>query len=192
MEKIEAGSRVLIFTKGRINWAHGKKGTVVRRDGCLLDNLEPIWVVKVDGMDPNKPPYGLIHCKDTELDILEEPKGDDPVNHPSHYADGKYECIDYMEGHGYILNGYLFNAVKYLSRAGKKDPDKKDEDIQKALWYLKRMLEVREKTDFPDISTKDYLADKGLTGTIQGLALQLIEKQEYKLAIEALESHDKH
>ena len=65
----------------------------------------------------------------------------DAVNHPSHYADGKIECIDYIqdkltkeEFQGYCKG----NALKYISRAGKKNPDKYNEDLQKAIWYLKR------------------------------------------------------
>ena len=38
--------------------------------------------------------------------------------------------------------------MKYVSRAGKKDPTKKLEDLKKALWYLTRgiyRLEMTEK-----------------------------------------------
>ena len=41
------------------------------------------------------------------------------------------------------------NAVKYISRAGKKDPAKKIEDLQKAAWYIdheiKRLQMEEEK-----------------------------------------------
>ncbi|WP_270396299.1 DUF3310 domain-containing protein [Mediterraneibacter massiliensis] len=61
------------------------------------------------------------------------------VNHPSHYNDGKIEAIDYIEDKK--LGFHLGNAVKYISRAGKKDKGKKAEDIRKAIWYLERYLE---------------------------------------------------
>lgn len=32
------------------------------------------------------------------------------------------------------------NAVKYISRAGKKDPSKIIEDLEKARWYLEREI----------------------------------------------------
>ena len=44
----------------------------------------------------------------------------DPVNHPSHYTSGKIEVIDFLEDQGFPF--HLANAVKYIARAGKKDP----------------------------------------------------------------------
>lgn len=77
---------------------------------------------------------------------LEEPaprkQGYDAVNHPSHYTDGKIEVIDYIEDKG--LGYHLGNAVKYISRAGKKDPAKYIEDLKKAVWYLNREIEREE------------------------------------------------
>lgn len=65
----------------------------------------------------------------------------DPVNHPSHYCDGGIETIDYIEAKQ--LGYHLGNAVKYISRAGKKGPA--EEDIKKAIWYLERYL--KKKTE---------------------------------------------
>jgi hypothetical protein len=63
----------------------------------------------------------------------------DPVNHPSHYTQGKYEVIDVLED--WKLDFRLTNALKYISRAGKKDPAKTKEDLQKAIWYINRFIE---------------------------------------------------
>lgn len=79
----------------------------------------------------------------------------DMVNHPDHYK-GKngYECIDVMYnvfGKQEVQSFCLLNAFKYLYRCEKKD--KKDEDIQKAIWYLQKYLEFnkeQEKQDDPD------------------------------------------
>ena len=60
----------------------------------------------------------------------------DVVNRPAHYTDGKIEVIDFIEDKG--LNFHRGNAVKYISRAGKKDKSKEIEDLQKAIWYLER------------------------------------------------------
>lgn len=63
----------------------------------------------------------------------------DAVNHPSHYAEGwsnGAEVIDITEN----LNFNRGNAVKYIARAGVKDPDKLVEDLLKARWYLNREL----------------------------------------------------
>ena len=55
----------------------------------------------------------------------------DPVCHPSHYTDGKIEVIEFIEDKQ--LGFHLGNAVKYISRAGKKDLAKTVEDLQKAM-----------------------------------------------------------
>ena len=65
---------------------------------------------------------------------------DDPVEHPKHYTDGGIECIDYIEAKG--LGYHLGNAVKYITRAGKKDPAKTIEDLEKAVWYIQRKIEL--------------------------------------------------
>ena len=62
----------------------------------------------------------------------------DVVNHPAHYTDGKIEVIDYIEDKK--LGYHLGNAVKYISRAGKKDPEKEIEDLEKAVWYIQRQI----------------------------------------------------
>lgn len=62
-----------------------------------------------------------------------------PVNHPAHYTDGKIEVIDFIEDKK--LGFHLGNAVKYISRAGKKNPAKTVEDLEKAAWYLNRHID---------------------------------------------------
>lgn len=82
--------------------------------------------------------------KDINGDVIEITDfNDNAVNHPSHYTDGKIECIDYIqdklseeEFQGYCKG----NALKYISRAGKKNPDKYAEDLKKAVWYLERAV----------------------------------------------------
>ena len=65
---------------------------------------------------------------------------DDPVQHPAHYTTGKIECIDYIEDKE--LGYHLGNAVKYITRAGKKDPAKTVEDLKKAVWYIQRKIKL--------------------------------------------------
>lgn len=65
-------------------------------------------------------------------------KKNDIVNHPSHYTDGNIEVIDFIEDKQ--LGFCLGNAVKYISRAGKKYKDKEIEDLEKAIWYIKRRI----------------------------------------------------
>ena len=63
----------------------------------------------------------------------------DNVNHPSHYTDGKIEVIDFIEDKN--LNFHRGNAVKYIARAGKKNPEKEVEDLEKAVWYTNREIQ---------------------------------------------------
>jgi hypothetical protein len=72
------------------------------------------------------------------------------VNHPNHYGgeNNKYEVIKVCEAWELDKDAYLFNVVKYVARAGKKDPTKVIEDLKKAKFYLERrimLLEAEEK-----------------------------------------------
>lgn len=85
----------------------------------------------------------LLKTKGKIIDMEEEPVENDPVNHPSHYTDTKIEVMDYIEDKGF--NFALGNAVKYISRAGKKDKNKTIQDLEKAEWYLNREIERLKK-----------------------------------------------
>lgn len=68
------------------------------------------------------------------------------VNHPSHYGgvDNQYEVIKVCEAWDLHADAYLFNVVKYVARAGKKDPAKELEDLKKAAFYLDRRIKLLE------------------------------------------------
>lgn len=75
-----------------------------------------------------------------------ETKKEEPVSavdHPAYYNTGKIEVIDYILDKN--LDFCLGNAVKYISRAGKKDPAKTIEDLKKALWYINKYIEILEE-----------------------------------------------
>ncbi len=59
------------------------------------------------------------------------------VDHPDHYKGRSLETINIIED--FQLNFCLGNAIKYILRAGKKG--ERQEDLQKAMWYLQRELE---------------------------------------------------
>lgn len=87
--------------------------------------------------------------KDSIRETIENQlKSADNVNHPSHYCDGKIEVIDFIEDKN--LNYHLGNVIKYVSRAGKKCPDKEIEDLKKARWYLDRYIEKLEEENEED------------------------------------------
>lgn len=70
------------------------------------------------------------------LPVITVPKFDN-VDHPSHYTSYKnIEVIQLTEQ----MNFNRGNAVKYIARAGLKDPDKELEDLEKARWYLDREI----------------------------------------------------
>ena len=64
----------------------------------------------------------------------------DSVNHPGHYNTGSVEVIDYIEDQK--LSFHLGNAIKYISRAGKKDSARTVEDLEKAVWYINRYINL--------------------------------------------------
>ena len=67
------------------------------------------------------------------------------VNHPQHYGgeNNEYETIKVIDA--WDLGFSLGNTVKYISRAGKKDPTKEIEDLKKALFYLEHHIKTLEK-----------------------------------------------
>lgn len=71
----------------------------------------------------------------------------DNVNHPPHYTAGGVETIDYLraklgvEGFVAYCTG---NAIKYCSRAGRKNDAA--EDYRKAAWYCERAAKALEGT----------------------------------------------
>ena len=70
-------------------------------------------------------------------------KQEDVVNKPDHYNTGNIECIDAIEESmsSIAFQGYLKgNCMKYLWRYDYKG--KPVEDLQKAQWYLARLLNV--------------------------------------------------
>lgn len=66
----------------------------------------------------------------------------DAVNHPPHYKSGGFEAIDVIEA--FKLSFCLGNTIKYILRAGVKDPAHELEDLKKARWYLDHEITQRE------------------------------------------------
>lgn len=60
--------------------------------------------------------------------------------------DSPYEVIKVIEAWGLQKDAYLFNVIKYVARAGKKDATKELEDLKKALYYLQRKIDKYEST----------------------------------------------
>lgn len=126
-------------------------------ENCKQIGLFPINVeIPVEGHQPIK---AVVSMCEKHLDYLQSEKhkhvsvgfethistrrfemGSSNINHPKHYNQGKIEVIEFIEDKNLGFN--LGNAVKYISRAGIKDPNKEVEDLEKAVWYLRRQIEL--------------------------------------------------
>ncbi len=84
---------------------------------------------------------------------------DEQVAHPQHYGgDTTYETIKVVEA--WNLGFRLGNAVKYISRAGKKggtDAATHIRDLEKAAWYLNREIAQRKAAYAADREEQDSL-----------------------------------
>lgn len=91
-----------------------------------------------------------VRCKYTlcpiEPDYMNRPilwegeESDDPINHPSHYNKGEIEVADFIADQK--LNFDRGNAIKYVCRAGSKDPEKEIQDLEKAIWYINHEIKM--------------------------------------------------
>ncbi len=67
----------------------------------------------------------------------------DNICHPSYYQ-GEFEYIDLMReiyGDETVRHFCICNAYKYRFRAGKKDGNTAEDDIKKAKWYERYLME---------------------------------------------------
>jgi hypothetical protein len=65
------------------------------------------------------------------------------VDHPAHYGgDVEHEVIKCLYAWGLERDAFLWNAVKYIARAWKKNDAL--EDLRKAKFYLDRRIEALE------------------------------------------------
>lgn len=107
--------------------------------GEAPENLNPSLAALIGALDPTQQLSAML--QDTQL-FLGEGRGE-AIEHPNHYRKGSgLEAIDAIEA--WDLNFNLGNVVKYVCRAGIKHNADKHEDLQKALWYLKRELGLPE------------------------------------------------
>ena len=68
----------------------------------------------------------------------------DMVDHPPHYNEGGLECIDYIKQQlGDQFPSYLEGSIiKYVHRHKYKDAN--IQDLEKARWYLNKLIEHYE------------------------------------------------
>ena len=73
---------------------------------------------------------------------MSEQQSYEHVNHPPHYGgvENTYEVIKVIEA--LEMDFHLGNTFKYIARAGKKGSDKEIQDLEKAMWYLQRKIDL--------------------------------------------------
>jgi len=105
-----------------------------------IADLTKVWEIKKDAFNRS-----MEKTKAGDYSFMSGIDGGkhDAVNRPSHYTMGSIEVIDAIESWG--LNYHRGNAVKYVARAGRKDASKEIEDLEKAVWYLRREIERLKK-----------------------------------------------
>jgi hypothetical protein len=103
-----------------------------------------VWPCTKCGMNTHIDIYSKNNsmCSNCASSYIEEDSAknmqEDIINKPKHYNFATIEPIDVIED--WDLDFRLANALKYISRAGKKDPTRTKEDLQKAIWYINRYI----------------------------------------------------
>ncbi len=70
-----------------------------------------------------------------------------PGPRPAYYGgqSNPYEVFQVLEAWGLDRDFYLGNVIKYVVRAGKKNPGAYKEDLEKAIVYLQKRIESLDK-----------------------------------------------
>ena len=104
----------------------------------------------------------------------------DKINHPSYYADGNIEVIEFIEDKHFDF--CLGSAIKYLSRAGKKSKETEITDLEKAIWYINRRIqELKEQQE----EKKTYTAAE--IGAMFGVSAERIDEIAIKNGLKTSE-----
>lgn len=103
-----------------------------------VDDPNTIWASRLDEDDiPMK--YFMDDHGEHSIDL----SSIDPVNHPSHYDTGKFECIDVMVetmGIDATMEFCVCNAFKYLYRHKRKNGI---QDLEKAKRYIEKYIDLQ-------------------------------------------------
>lgn len=110
-------------------WSYEEVNKSLKIIGRTITKFEYAFITLPEYHTGPTPDNGLSSKEETSFDV---------VSHPSHYTEGrKYEPRKVIADWG--LNFNLGNAVKYISRAGRKGD--KIEDLQKAIQYIEFEIE---------------------------------------------------
>jgi len=105
--------------------------TDIKERYCLQD--------VIDSTDPQTLAKVRSECADLGCNVCLADTSFDEIEWPKHYNQGKIQPIDVIED--WKLDFRLANTIKYIARAGKKDPRKTKQDLEKAIWYIQRYID---------------------------------------------------
>lgn len=107
----------------------------------------PLLVWQREQDEPFLTPECTLNDQYAEIEQVRQALKDN-VNHPSHYTQGKVECLDALEsatiGKSGIEAVCVANVIKYLWRYEEKNGV---EDVKKAKFYLNRLLATLENNN---------------------------------------------
>ena len=85
------------------------------------------------------------------IEKITMPASIESIGKRAFYNTGSIEVIDAIEDWGFGEGFNRGNAIKYIARAGKKNPETEIEDLRKARWYIneeiKRLVMQEDKHD---------------------------------------------
>lgn len=110
-----------------------EKGKYIRTDETgKWESADGEHWEKIQGYTKSREGYKSVH---EVCGVKENPVKEDIIGHPDHYCAGrKHEPKDVIRD--WNLNFNLGNAVKYISRNGRKDGNSSLQDLKKARQYL--------------------------------------------------------
>ena len=103
--------------------------------------VKDVYMKDLNNKDFNNP-----YLTTSEIDWNKRIVNIDKGPRPEYYGgkDNTYEVFNVLEAWDLDQDFYLGNVIKYLARAGKKTFNKK-EDLQKALIYLQRRIDIDDE-----------------------------------------------
>lgn len=156
--RLEPNGNVLMFTEDELevikqmdNWKYNVGDEILFDDKAyiIMMEIEGRYVLKnkatgfIFGVPREEIERDAKPVENQKEEInMQKTNVSNAVEHPSYYQ-GKIEVIDFIEDKGLGFN--LGNSIKYIARAGKKNPEKLLEDLKKARWYLDREIARIEK-----------------------------------------------
>lgn len=123
-----------------------KQGDVVADDIGLVGTILGVYPGEPFPYSIREPDGTTARHAQTPRMRLADTEPPEAANHPAHYGgeDNPYEVFKVVEAWGLDKDAYLFNVIKYIARAGKKDTSKLLEDLKKGQAYLTRRIKLLE------------------------------------------------